>query len=102
MSKPTTSTSLGLYMGYRPTHAARSAARQYVEQLHNRATVDVSTLASILEPGMMPVDPWRGRSARDAAWAAVEGILWDAAARGLVRRVPRVRQPWTHIWERTR
>lgn len=52
-----------------------------------------------IEGDMVPVKPWRGATARGAAWVAAETLIWEAWRRKEVRQVPtrRARQLWQVI-----
>lgn len=75
---------LHMFRGYRVPPETVEAVRQAIINTPRR--VDVPALRSIVEPALVPVDPWRSTTRAVAAACAVESLLFDATQGGLVIR----------------
>jgi len=75
---------LHMFKGYRVPPATVEAVRQAI--IDTRRQVDVVALRALVAPAMVPVSPWLRVSREEAAMAAVESFLFDAARDGLVKR----------------
>ncbi|CAB3904558.1 hypothetical protein LMG26858_04412 [Achromobacter anxifer] len=75
---------LHMFRGYRVPVEAVEAVRQAIIDTPRR--VDVGALRAIVEPALLPVDPWFSTSRGVAARCAVDSLLFDAVRAGLIRR----------------
>lgn len=75
---------LHMFRGYRVPPETVEAVKQAIINTPRR--VDVPALRSIVEPALVPVDPWRSTKRSDAAACAVDSFLFDATRAGLVVR----------------
>jgi len=75
---------LRMFRGYRVPPEAVQAVKQAIINTPRR--VDVPALRSLVEPALVPVDPWRSTTRAVAAACAVESLLFDATQAGLVTR----------------
>lgn len=73
---------LHMFRGYRVPPETVQAVRQVIIDTPRR--VDVEVLKGIVQPSLVPVDPWLSTSRTDAAACAVESFLFDATRAGLV------------------
>jgi hypothetical protein len=75
---------LHMFRGYRVPPEAVQAVKQAIINTPRR--VDVPALRTIVEPALVPVNPWRSTTRAVAAACAVESFLFDATEAGLVVR----------------
>ena len=75
---------LHMFRGYCVPLATVEAVRQAIIETPRR--VDVGALRAIVEPALLPVDPWFSTSRSVAARCAVDSFLFDAVRAGLIRR----------------
>lgn len=75
---------LHMFRGYRvPPETVEQVKQAIIDTAHR---VDVQSLRGIVEPALVPVDPWPRTSRAEAATRAVESFLFDAVRAGLVTR----------------
>ncbi|WLW63657.1 hypothetical protein RA224_09600 [Achromobacter aegrifaciens] len=75
---------LHMFRGYCVPLATVEAVRLAIIETPRR--VDVGALRAIVEPALLPVDPWFSTSRAMAASCAVNAFLFDAVRDGLVRQ----------------
>lgn len=75
---------LHMFRGYRVPPATVEAVKLAIINTPRR--VDVPALRSIVEPALVPVDPWGSTTRAVAAACAVESFLFDATQAGLIKR----------------
>jgi hypothetical protein len=73
-----------MFRGYRVPPETVEAVKQAIINTPRR--VDVPALRSLVEPALVPVDPWHSTTRAVAAACAVESFLFDATQAGLVTR----------------
>ncbi|MCW3151930.1 hypothetical protein N8H69_05245 [Achromobacter spanius] len=75
---------LHMFRGYRVPPETVEAVKQAIIDTPRR--VDIKALQEIVQPALVPVDPWPSTSRAVAAARAVESFLFDATQAGLVKR----------------
>lgn len=75
---------LHMFRGYRVPAETVETVRQAIIDTPRR--VDLQALRGIVEPALVPIDPWRSTSRANAAACAVDSFLFDAARAGLIKR----------------
>lgn len=75
---------LHMFRGYRVPPKTVEEVKQAI--IDTRSRVDVQVLRGIVQPALVPVDPWPSTSRADAAARAVESFLFDATRAGLITR----------------
>ena len=75
---------LHMFRGYRVPPETVEQVRQTIIDTTRR--VDIRALQDVVEPSLVPVNPWPSTTRREAAHFAVSSFLFDAVQAGLVRR----------------
>lgn len=75
---------LHMFKGYRVSPETAQEVRQAI--IDTPRDVDLTALRALVLPALIAVDPWPRSTREDAAIAAVDSFLFDAARAGLVKR----------------
>ena len=75
---------LHMFRGYRVPPVTVEAVKQAIIDTPRR--VDIQALRAIVQPALLPVDPWRSTTRDVAAACAVDAFLFEASQAGLIAR----------------
>lgn len=88
-----------LYCGFELNADGNQAARGLI--LNARHGIGLHELGKTLEAYMVPVEPWKGVEAEQAARAAAEDALWRAEQAGVLRKSHRG-MTGAQVWKRVK
>ncbi|MNV07127.1 hypothetical protein D3C71_975430 [compost metagenome] len=75
---------LHMFRGYRVPAETVAEVKQAI--IDTPRLVDIQALRAIVQPSLVPVDPWRSTTRAVAAACAVDAFLFEATQAGLVTR----------------